>query len=368
MASIEERNGAFRVRWRTIAGEPRSRQCPDRRTARTLKAEIERERALGRDWSDGAEGGHAAGLDDLCAAYLIDCARRLAPETVRRRTVVIGVMLDALSPGGIIPGPDALTRDALYRWHAQLVTRVSRRTAAEYLSEAGRLWAWAFDSDEWTTLVSRPRRLDPGSVPGVPRIVGPPLASIDRAIEAARSRPRTEWHARLMVVMRFTGLRAGQVRRLLWSDADLETGRLIIRPELGKSRQEQRGRVVPLHPALVAELAGWGRREGLLLGPARSRPNGSTMAAIWGRADDDPRQPLHGIRHTFTSVLAAAGVPEPVIGALVGHAGTTTRETYIDPAALWSAMAEAVARIPPVGHRVFNLDERRRVAGGGDGR
>lgn len=359
MASIEERNGAFRVRWRTLAGEPRSRQCPDRKTARQLKAEIERERALGRDWSGGAESGHRAGLDDLCAAYLIDCARRLAPATVSRRTAILGVMLDALSPGGSIPGPDALTREALHRWHAQLVTRVSRRSAADYLAEAGRLWEWAADSDEWSAMVARPRKLDPGPVPASPRIVGPSLAAVDAAIAEARTRG-LEWHARLVILMRYTGLRAGQVRRLLWSDCDLEAARITIRPELGKSRQEQRGRVIPLHPALVAELAGWGRREGLLLGEARNSPNNATMIRLWRTAGDVPRQPLHGLRHTFVTTLAGAGVPESIIGALVGHAGSITREVYADPAALWSAMVDAVARIPPVGGgKLVHLGDRR---------
>jgi len=361
VASIEERNGGHRVRWRTLAGESRSRQCPDRKTARTLKAEIEREQALGRDWSESAEGRHSPGLDDLAAAFLIDCGRRLKRPSVERKTAILGLLLDYLSPGGAVPGPDALTREALHRWHAQLVTRVSRRTAAAYLHEAGRLWSWAADSDEWGALVSRPRKLDPGPVPPVPRIEGPTLAAVDRAIAAAQSSPRTQWHARLLVVLRFTGLRAGQVRRLEWADVDLAALRLVIRPELGKSSQEQRGRVVPLHPALAAEMAGWGRREGLILGAERARPHRRTLSRIWG--EDEPRQPLHGIRHTFASTLAGAGVPELIIGALVGHAGSTTRDTYIDPASLWAAMVDAVAKIPPLGvPTVSALDTRRRKA------
>ena len=86
------------------------------------------------------------------------------------------------------------------------------------------------------------------------------------------------------------------------------------------------------------------------------------------RPKSSARQPLHGIRHTFASVLAGAGVPELIIGALVGHAGSTTRDTYIDPASLWSAMVEAVAKIPPVGQCGNNMDERRRAAGGGEGK
>lgn len=71
-------------------------------------------------------------------------------------------------------------------------------------------------------------------------------------------------------------------------------------------------------------------------------------------------------RHTFASVLAGAVVTELVIGAIVGHAGSTTRDTYIDPASLWSAMVEAVGKIPPMGRGSINPDERRRAAGVGE--
>jgi len=123
-----------------------------------------------------------------------------------------------------------------------------------------------------------------------------------------------------------------------------------------------------LAPSTLRALIADGARAGIappFIGAERARPHRRTLSRIWG--EDEPRQPLHGIRHTFASTLAGAGVPELIIGALVGHAGSTTRDTYIDPASLWSAMVDAVAKIPPVGQCV-NLDERRRAAGSGDGR
>lgn len=70
-----------------------------------------------------------------------------------------------------------------------------------------------------------------------------------------------------------------------------------------------------------------------------------------------------GARAGIAPPFAGAGEPEPIIGALVGHAGSTTRDTYIDPASLWSAMVEAVAKIPPVGvPTVSSLDTQRRKA------
>lgn len=157
---------------------------------------------------------------------------------------------------------------------------------------------------------------------------------------------------------------AGQVRRLEWTDVDLEARRLVIRGELGKSRGEQRGRVVPLHPSLVVELSGWGRREGPLVAGQSSETHRRVMASIWSATGTVPRQPLHGIRHAVAAHLRSEGVADDVIGALLGHTGSVTREHYIDQAALWSLMVDAVGKIPPVGVRGVStsIDDARKTA------
>ncbi|MCH2137420.1 MAG: hypothetical protein MK101_12740, partial [Phycisphaerales bacterium] len=55
MASIAKRRNAdgstgYRVRWRNGYGRQESHTCPDLTTARRVKAEIERARAIGEDW------------------------------------------------------------------------------------------------------------------------------------------------------------------------------------------------------------------------------------------------------------------------------------------------------------------------------
>jgi integrase len=42
------------------------------------------------------------------------------------------------------------------------------------------------------------------------------------------------------------------------------------------------------------------------------------------------RSPLHGLRHTYGSVMAAAGVPLPVLKELMGHSKIETTMRYID--------------------------------------
>lgn len=360
MASVEKRGDGFRVRWRTLAGEPRSRQCPDRATARKLRAEIDREIASGRDWSAAPDRGPGT-VADLAADYLADCRRRLSPKTVRWKGCTLAGLIGFLSPGGEAPGPAALTRDNLHRWHASLLGERSRRTAAQYLSEAGSLWQWAFESDTWSSHVCPPRRLDPGPVPPPPRLPTPTLAQVDAAIEQARLVP-VPTTARVMLIMRYQGIRAGQSMQLLWSDVDFEGLRMVIRPELGKSQQERRGRVIPLHPALAAEMAGWGRREGLLVGREVRQMQGRTLAMVWARAGfPDVPQPLHGIRHAVATHLRSTGTPEDIVGAILGHVQTVTGAHYVDPVAMWPMLVSAVSSIPPVGARgVSELDAHRR--------
>jgi integrase len=358
MASVEQRGDGWRVRWRTLGGEPRSRQCPDRRAARELKAEIEHAQALGRDWTAEAEGRVGPGLDDLFADALVDAGRRLKASTVQRTETVLALFLSA-HPDAT---PAALTVETLHRWHGTLLARgLARRTAASYLFEVAHVWRWAYDSDRWGSIVPRPRKVDPGPVPPPAHVQAPALADIDRAIAAAAvGSTRPSWPRRLMLVVRFTGLRAGQASRLTWTDVDLDARRLVVRPELGKSRQEQRGRALPIHSALAAEMAGWGRREGLVV-DLRGKPvDHALMARIYRDAGVETQQPFHGIRHAVATHMRRAGVSEDVVGRLLGHGATVTGAHYIDPAALWPAMVDAIATLPELGAAgVTDLDARR---------
>lgn len=51
----------------------------------------------------------------------------------------------------------------------------------------------------------------------------------------------------------------------------------------------------------------------------------------------------------MTSALRGSGIAEDLIGYIVGHAPTVTGGHYIDTAAVWPMMVEAVALIPRIG-------------------
>ena len=69
------------------------------------------------------------------------------------------------------------------------------------------------------------------------------------------------WQRQLGIVLRFTGLRVQQAMGLTWDDVDLDRRLLRVRPELGKSDQEQRGRIMPVSEHLTDLLAAFDRHE-----------------------------------------------------------------------------------------------------------
>jgi integrase len=98
--------------------------------------------------------------------------------------------------------------------------------------------------------------------------------------------------------------------------------------------QEGAGRVVPVPPALQALLAGMPRRiDTPFLFPARAGGpwrHTSWMRAVWNPArvasgvDATP----HSFRHSYVSLMLAAGVDEADLAEITGHTVMTMRSTY----------------------------------------
>ena len=121
MASIDKRNGGWRVRWRDPDGRPRSRQCPTKAAAKRLKNEVEDAVALGRRW-EPRDARPEPDLRLLLKDYAEECARVLKPNTAIRYARALDIFLRHLDEAhgtGPIP-PAILTRRLLADWHAAL--------------------------------------------------------------------------------------------------------------------------------------------------------------------------------------------------------------------------------------------------------
>lgn len=372
MASISKRNSGYRVRWRDPDGQERSRQCPDRATARRLKQEVERTFAEGRRW----EPRDACALPDLraiLAAYISSRALALAPGTAERYARNLELFLKWLrSREGARARlhPHLLSRGLLEEFYSDLAGNgrhgrpredSTRLKIIEVLQLA---WKWAYNDDELGQFVPRPRTIEMKRKEGQ-ATVAPTWVEMDAVIHSFEA---DAWHHRLAMVLRFTGLRVQQALQLLWDDFDFDRETLRIRGELGKSRQEMRGRIIPVSAHLMDIIAGWGRREGYLLTTNRrgirerlARPR--DMERAWKRAGvREPAwkgRPHHAFRKGFISELRRAGADADAVEFLVGHS-LGLKGVYTDPTAL--PLREAIAKIPPLetAETVVSLDGIRK--------
>jgi integrase len=137
----------------------------------------------------------------------------------------------------------------------------------------------------------------------------------------------------------YGGLRAGELRALRWDDVDLAGG--IIRVERAmdgsgvivepKSRYgRRRVPVVGVLRDLLVEHKAATWSEGFVLGPAPHRaftPSNvhRRAKAAWEKSDESLKSiGLHEARHTFASLLIAAGVNAKAISVFMGHASVET--------------------------------------------
>ena len=364
MASIRKHGPSWQIRFVQPDGSAGSRSgFTTRRAAEAVAREIEDTVASGRRW-EPRDARASANLREVAAAYVTDCARRLRPITVLGYARSIETFLTWLATSEpALPG-SALSRPVLLAYFDHLTTtpatagghdlarRRSASTPVKRLAELHTWWEWAYDAEErWPGTISPPKELRLSTPPPV-RVVAPTWAEMDACIASALGPQR-----RAAIVMRYTGLRVGQVMRLKWSDLDLVARELRVRPELGKSRAESAGRTIPVSAHLVSELAGWGVREGWLIpthrrdGPRERVFRSRDLGRAWQRAGVRPEvwkgRPDHAFRKGFRSGLKRAGADTEALEYLLGHQlGSGEEGTYTDPDAL--PLREAVDLVPAV--------------------
>ena len=361
MASIDKRSGKWRVRWRDPDGQARSRTCPTKASASRLKAEVEQHVAEGRRW-EPRDAREEPDIEVMLRAYAAECARVLKPNTAVRYARALDLFLRYLRGrfGGATPlRGDLLTRRLLAEFYDDLATdglhgnprsQATQRKITEVVQLA---WAWLYDDDELGEHVPPPRTLRMAREPAAPT-VAPTWAEMDACIAALSG-----WQRDVAFLLRCTGLRVQQAMELRWTDIDLDRGLLTIRGELGKSKQEQRGRRIPVSGHLVADLRAWDRREpddDYLVRSSRHRggdrermARARDAARGWQRAGVRPevwkKRPHHAFRKGWVSSMKRLGADPDAVEYLVGHS-LGLRGVYIDPEAL--PLRATADLIPPV--------------------
>jgi len=163
------------------------------------------------------------------------------------------------------------------------------------------------------------------------RIASPSEAAA--LIAALRTEDRALWGCAF-----YAGVRRGELRALLWSDVDLASGLIRVERsmsshgEIGqpKSRAGRRGVPIVATCAIFSSSTSSSCRETRASYSARARRHRSRPRRVrkraltaWRHAGLKPIG-LHECRHTFASLLIAAGVNAKAITAYLGHASIQT--------------------------------------------
>ncbi|NHK27609.1 tyrosine-type recombinase/integrase [Parvularcula flava] len=203
-----------------------------------------------------------------------------------------------------------------------------------------------------------------------------------KALISALAGAKDKQGANIIRLLMLTGARRGEVLAAKWTDFDFGTGYWIKPGATTKQKTEHR---VPLPaPALQllsdirSEAEKAARKSGRTVSeyvfPSRSGGHRQDIKKTWHELcvaadivnvetviDDKGREKLfvtpsarvHDLRHTYASVLASAGQPLTVIGALLGHTqpGTTHRYAHLFDDPLRAATERAAASIMPSGEQ-----------------
>ncbi len=171
-----------------------------------------------------------------------------------------------------------------------------------------------------------------------------------------------EW-VDLILIAYYTGARLSDCTQMKWADVDLAAGTLTYAVKKKGGAEQQ----VPLHEQLEARLVSLAGQdeptEYIMPGMAQKGQGGrhglsESFKRIMRRAGLDlqivqgggrrklARRTFHSLRHSFTSALANAGVPEELRMKLTGHSSKDVHRGYTHLEL--ETLRQAIGRIPSV--------------------
>jgi integrase len=191
-------------------------------------------------------------------------------------------------------------------------------------------------NDEWS-------RVQPFKGVDIPRARYLTPDECRRLINACQGHFRTLVHAALQ-----TGARYSELARLQVADFDEASGTLHVR----KSKVNKDRRIILTSEGreFFRQLAVGRAGTALLLGREWKKTNQSDpMRTACKRAKIDPPIGFHGLRHTWASLSAMAGIPLFVIAQSLGHSGTRMVERHYGHLATSYVRDEISSKAPTFG-------------------
>ncbi|MCU1279400.1 MAG: hypothetical protein JWM53_2946 [bacterium] len=371
MAFIDSkvRPGKHLVGWRSLAGKQKWQTCSTLAIARKVKLAVENQISVGRDWNPKQTRVEADLIKEVGKLYLEEHAPPVRKRPTIRRYGLDLTMFERFlrqhHPRGLL-GVTLLSKDTLTdfaTWLRRAENGLHGRKRGEdavrkIVETIEVFWAWAYEREKWDG-VPLPKRLKIRRSPAQPPRA-PTWAEMDAAVNAANG-----WHKKLMIWMRYTGMRVTESMMVLWSDVDLDRGTLSVRRELDGNKTGV-WRIVPLSPHLIEEIATWGKREGYVI-PSERRKGARERQArtreintAWRNAGVPEhkwkRQPDNAFRKGVKTGLVVMGLQREAIDYVQGHIDAAARARYVDPSQLpLRAIVDAIPRIGTVDANVVKL-------------
>lgn len=172
-------------------------------------------------------------------------------------------------------------------------------------------------------------------------------AEVDALLSAAVGGDHQALDRVLYLTAAMTGLRQGELIALRWQDVDWDAQRVRVRRnhvlgEFDTPKSRRSTRSVPMSRRVTRELDQW-QKATRWAGPADlvfAEPTSGEVlrrGALMRRyrralkaAKLEPTHRFHGLRHTFGTAMAAAGVPMRTLQEWLGHRDMATTQRYAD--------------------------------------
>ncbi len=318
--------GPWVLRWRDPPAAGPMRQTTIGRMSERL---AERHRELWQAELNGVSAGadEARGMrwSAFVAAYL-DSVSALAPATVRLYRQALARLERTLGPRWL----SDVDRLAAERYRAERGREVAPETVAKDLRHLGAAWSWAIEqglaeANPFTSRRGRGRRErhDPDALAA---------GDTDRFLAAIEARPTWVWASLRLAAL--WGPRTGELAEALRED--VEPGALRIPARSGRRTPKGgRGRVVPVDETTGGLLQELSHRSERLLWAPEHRSTDQYRQALVREANailaalglSERRHPIQMLRRTAETNLRRRGVPDWMIGRILGH-GTRVGEQY----------------------------------------
>lgn len=153
------------------------------------------------------------------------------------------------------------------------------------------------------------------------------LVSLGGALRQAHDDGENPSALAIIQLLIFTGARKNEIETLKWSEVNFASGYL----KLADSKTGQKA--IPLNAGALQVLHGQRQIEGndYVFPAYRGNAQYEGTPKVWKRVRSmaglgDVR--IHDLRHSFASIAVSGGASLPIIGALLGHAHSSTTQRY----------------------------------------